>query len=110
MAYQRLQKCMRETRKVEDTLTLASQIWLAGIGALARAQQEGPAFFDQLVECGEVMEAVEDDGLRELKQLARLALVGSHANPANTPTPEEIRSLAETIQHFDLHLNELEMR
>ena len=56
------------------------------------------------------MEAVEDDGLRELKQLARLALVGSHANPANTPTPEEIRSLAETIQHFDLHLNELEMR
>ena len=110
MAYQRLQKCMHETRKVEDTLTLASQIWLAGIGALARAQQEGPAFFDQLVECGEVMEAVEDDGLRELKQLARLALVGSHADPATTPTPEEIHSLAETIQHFDLHLNELEMR
>jgi len=110
MAYQQLQKCMRATRKVEETLTLASQIWLAGIGALARAQQEGPAFFDQLVECGEVMEALDDDGLRELKRLARLALVDSHANPTNAPTPEEIRSLAETIQHFDLHLNELEMR
>ena len=109
MAYQQLQKWMRATRKVEDTLTLASQIWLAGIGALARAQQEGPAFFDQLVECGKVMEALDDDGLRELKRLARLALVDAHANPANALTPEEIRSLAETIQHFDLHLNELEM-
>ena len=41
MAYQQLQQRMRETRMVEDTLALASQIWLAGIGALARAQQEG---------------------------------------------------------------------
>jgi len=70
MAYQQLQQCMRETRKVEDTLALASQIWLAGIGALARAQQEGHDFFDQLVQCGEVMETTGEDGddLRELKQ------------------------------------------
>ena len=114
MAYQRLRKYMRETRKMEDTLALASQIWLAGIGALARAQQEGHDFFDQLVQCGEVVEAIdeEDDGLRELKRLARLVLAGtgSGVDAATAPTPEEIRSLAEMIQHFDLHLNELEMR
>lgn len=113
MAYQQLQKCMRATRKVEDTLALASQIWLAGIGALARAQQEGHDFFDQLVQCGKVMDAFEDDdGLRELKRLARLVLsrTGPGAEAANAPTPEEIRSLAEAIQHFDLHLDELEMR
>lgn len=114
MAYQQLQQCLRATRKVEDTLTLASQIWLAGIGALARAQQEGHEFFDQLVQCGEVMEAIdeEDDGLRELKHLARLVLSGdgSNAEAVNAPTPEEIRSLAEMIQKFDLHLDELEMR
>ena len=111
MAYQQLQRCLRETRKVEDTLALASQIWLAGIGALARAQQEGHEFFDQLVQCGEVVEAIEeDDGLRELKELARLVLAGTGVRKANTPTPDEILSLAEMIQHFDLHLNELEMR
>ena len=114
MAYQQLQRCLRETRKVEDTLALASQIWLAGIGALARAQQEGHDFFDQLVQCGEVMEAIDekDDGLRELKQLARLVLSGTTpgAEAADAPTPEEIRSLAEMIQKFDLHLDELEMR
>ena len=114
MAYQQLQQCLRETRKVEDILALASQIWLAGIGALARAQQEGHDFFDQLVQCGEVMEAMDekDDGLRELKQLARLVLSGTNpgAEAADAPTPEEIRSLAEMIQKFDLHLDELEMR
>ena len=114
MAYQQLQQCLRETRRVEDTLALASQIWLAGIGALARAQQDGHEFFDQLVQCGEVMEAIDeqDEGLRELKRLARLVLSGdgSGAEAANAPTPEEIRSLAEMIQKFDLHLDELEMR
>ena len=111
MAYQELQKCMRETSKMEDTLTLASQIWLAGIGALARAQQEGHEFFDQLVQCGEVMEAIEeDDGLRKLERLARLVLAGPGAGSANVPTSEEIRSLAEAIQNFDLHLSELEVR
>ena len=76
MAYQQLQQCLRETRRVENTLALASQIWLAGIGALTRAQQEGHNFFDQLVQCGEVMEAIneEDDGLRESKRLAWLVV------------------------------------
>ena len=111
MAYQQLQQCLRETRKVEDTLALASQIWLAGVGAFARAQQEGHEFFDQLVECGGVVEAIEeDDGLRELKQLARLVLAGHSMRKVNAPTPEEILSLAEMIQNFDPHLNELEMR
>jgi len=114
MAYQQLQQCMRETRKMEDTLALASQIWLAGIGALARAQQEGHDFFDQLVQCGEVMEAIdeEDDGPREFKRLAQSMLSGTGpgAEAATAPTPEEIRSLAEMIQQFDPHLDELEMR
>jgi hypothetical protein len=113
MAYQQLQRCLRATRKVEDTLALASQIWLAGIGALARAQQEGHEFFDQLVQCGEVMEAIEqDDGLRKLQRLARLVLSGAGPGAAavDIPTPAEIRSLAEAIQNFDLHLDEPDMR
>jgi hypothetical protein len=110
MTYRHLQKRLREVRKLEDTLTLASRIWLAGLGALARAQQEGRDFFDDLVLCGEVMEAAEDDGLRDLKHLARRVLAGSSHGGTDTPTPEEIRSLAEAIQNFDLHLPEMEPR
>lgn len=112
MTYRYMQKRLREARRVEETLTLASQIWLAGLGALVRAQQEGRDYFDRLVECGEVMEAVEDDGLRELKQLARRVLAGSSQDRPDTPTPEDIQSLAEAIQNLnlDLRLRELDMR
>ena len=111
MTYRHLQKRLREARKLEDTITLANQIWLAGLGALARAQQEGSAYFDQLVQCGELMEALEeDDGLRDLKQRARRVLAKADHNRPASPTPEEIRSLAETIRNFDLHLAELEIR
>lgn len=111
MTYRHLQKRLREVRRVEDTLALASQIWLAGLGALARAQQEGSEFFDQLVECGEVMEAVEGDDLRHLKQLARLALTSRpHLELPEAPTPEDMQSLAEAIRQFNPHLSELDMR
>jgi polyhydroxyalkanoate synthesis regulator phasin len=111
MTYRHLQKRLREARKLEDTTALASQIWLAGLGALARAQQEGRDYFDQLVECGKVMEAIEeDDGLRDLKQMARRVLADPGDDHSDAPTREEIRSLAETIQNFDLHLADLEIR
>ena len=42
MTYRHLQKRLREARKLEDTTALASQIWLAGLGALARALSPFP--------------------------------------------------------------------
>ncbi len=111
MTYRHLQKRLRETRRMEDTLALASQIWLAGLGALARAEQEGSEFFDQLVECGKVMEAVEGDDPPHLRQLARLALSRHpQREPPEAPTPEDLQSLAEAIRQFNPHLSELEMR
>ena len=110
MTYRHLQKRLRETRKLEETLTLASQIWLAGLGALARAQQEGHDFFDGLVQCGEVMETVENDGLRDLKQLARRVFARAGREPTAAPTPEDMQSLVEAIRNFDLHLPELDPR
>lgn len=110
MTYRHLQKRLHETRRVEDTLALASQIWLAGLGALARAQEEGRDFFDQLVECGEVMEAVEGDDLRHIKEVARLVLASRPCSLPEAPTPEDIRNLAEAIRHFNPHLSEWEIR
>jgi hypothetical protein len=111
MTDRHLQKRLREARRMEDTLALASQIWLAGLGALARAQQEGSEFFDQLVECGEVMAVVEDDDLIYINQLARLALANTpHLELPEVPTLEDIQSLAEAIRQFNPRLSELDMR
>jgi poly(hydroxyalkanoate) granule-associated protein len=43
----------RLTRRVTES---AQQIWLAGLGALSRAQNEGKSLFDSLVKEGESME------------------------------------------------------
>jgi len=49
----------------------ASQIWLAGLGAFARAQQEGGRLFETLVKEGEEVEALTrktaDDMFTEMK-------------------------------------------
>lgn len=44
----------RFSRKLSDS---AQQVWLAGLGALGRAQAEGGRFFDGLVKEGEAWEA-----------------------------------------------------
>ncbi len=42
----------RASRRDAGLLEQASQIWMAGVGALARAQQEGPKAFENLVRDG----------------------------------------------------------
>jgi len=42
---------------VERIRTSANQIWLAGLGAFAKAQGEGTKFFDGLVKEGEAVQA-----------------------------------------------------
>lgn len=44
----------RFSRRFSDS---AQQVWLAGLGALGRAQAEGSRFFDSLVKEGEAFEA-----------------------------------------------------
>ena len=47
----------RVAREMGDN---AHQVWLAGIGALSRAQSEGSRFFEQLAEEGRKPESVFD--------------------------------------------------
>lgn len=42
----------RATRRDASLLEQANQIWMAGVGALARAQKEGPKAFEKLVREG----------------------------------------------------------
>lgn len=51
----------KRTRENLDLAQVGHNIWLAGLGALARAQREGPRLFDSLVEEGsEVHEHARD--------------------------------------------------
>ena len=60
-----------EKPTVSALLGPASQIWLAGLGAFARAQQEGGRLFETLVKEGEEVEALTrktaDDMFAEMK-------------------------------------------
>ena len=42
----------KTTRPMANAIEAGHQIWLAGLGALARAQREGPKLFESLVEEG----------------------------------------------------------
>ncbi len=41
----------------DNTIEYARQVWLAGLGALAKAEKEGSKLFDTLVQRGEELEA-----------------------------------------------------
>ncbi|OUS25617.1 poly(hydroxyalkanoate) granule-associated protein [Gammaproteobacteria bacterium 45_16_T64] len=45
-----------DTRVAEKVKESANQIWLAGLGAYAKAEEEGSKLFDNLVHDGEVIE------------------------------------------------------
>lgn len=61
-----------ENPVADNALEYAQQVWLAGLGALARAEREGGKLFEALVERGEVVEeqAMQkaDEVVEELKQ------------------------------------------
>ena len=46
----------KTTRPMANAIEAGHQIWLAGLGALARAQREGPKLFESLVEEGGSLE------------------------------------------------------
>ncbi len=55
----------------DNAIEYARQIWLAGLGALAKAEKEGSQLFDTLVHRGEELEALAmqraEDTVEELK-------------------------------------------
>jgi len=49
----------------------ANQIWLAGLGAFSKAQQEGSKMFEALVAEGERVQEPADERLAELRERER---------------------------------------
>jgi poly(hydroxyalkanoate) granule-associated protein len=51
---------------VANVIGMGHQVWLAGLGALARAQREGPKLFESLVEEGSTIEQRQRTNVRHL--------------------------------------------
>jgi poly(hydroxyalkanoate) granule-associated protein len=76
-----------------DVRESAHKIWLAGLGALATAEQEGSKLFKTLVEQGERYEAEGKQKLKEAKKDAEAA--SSRAKKVAEETAERARRAAE---------------
>lgn len=83
----------------QDVLDVAHRVWLAGLGALSTAQDEGDRLFRQLVERGREMEGQGRDTIKDAAERAR-ATAGSVTEGARTSAGtvrESARSAAEGI-------------
>ncbi|MBD8643416.1 phasin family protein [Stenotrophomonas sp. CFBP 13724] len=122
----------RVSRKLSDS---AQQVWLAGLGALGRAQAEGSRFFDSLVKEGEAFESrrreksTEDgpgwrDNVEEQLGQAREKAAGTwdkvekafedrvHGvlKRLHVPNAEDVSTLNARIDALTTRLNRLESR
>ena len=57
MTQKKLKEKVSEKPVVDNVMNAARQIWLAGLGAFAKAEQEGGRLFESLVKEGEEIEA-----------------------------------------------------
>ncbi len=79
----------KEQNKVYDDMRdSAHKIWLAGLGALAKAEQEGSKVFNSLVEAGEDFEA---------RGKKRLTLVKGKVEEARHAAGRELDKLGDTF-------------
>lgn len=92
----------------------ANQIWLAGLGAFAKAQEEGAKFFDTLVREGEKVQQratkVAGEKIADVKQQASGTWgklehvfeerVGKALHGLNVPTKKDIDSLSKRVSEL----------
>jgi poly(hydroxyalkanoate) granule-associated protein len=106
------------TKLVKDS---ANQIWLAGLGAFAKAQTEGGKLFDSLVAAGEDIESrtkkvAEDkvemaknktsDTWDKLEQVFE-ERVSRALSRLGVPTNDDIQSLSKRIEELNNNIKEL---
>jgi poly(hydroxyalkanoate) granule-associated protein len=71
----------------------AQQIWLAGLGAFSKTQQEGAKVFEALVKEGKSLEA----RTRKLAE-AKVSEMGRALNQVGESTNRELQALAKRVQ------------
>ena len=78
----------QQKKMYDEMFDSAHKIWLAGLGALAKAEEEGTKVFHNLVEAGEQFEA---------RGKKRFTLVKGKVQEARDAAEKEIEKLGETL-------------
>ena len=109
------------TKKLQDELVeSAHRIWLAGLGALAAAEQEGAKVFNRLVDRGKDMESKGKQQYEEARTRAESAWSGmgekmdekltAALHRLGVPTREEIRDLTQKVEELNAKIEQLRPR
>lgn len=117
-----LKKNVPEQKQLTSViLESANQIWLAGLGAFARAQEEGTKVFDTLVEAGkeiestgkrvaeEKVDAVAGKATETWDKLEQVfqERVAKSLNRLGVPSNDDIKALSERIETLSGAVSEL---
>jgi poly(hydroxyalkanoate) granule-associated protein len=84
-----------------NVIGMGHQVWLAGLGALARAQSEGPKLFESLVEEGAAIERRQSANMRHAAQGAWQELrdsIDTRAAAARGKANEALDNLEQIFQ------------
>lgn len=98
----------------------AHKIWLAGLGAMAAAGEEGEKLFNRLVEKGEEWESRGKDRVEEAKSRVESAWgdvektlddkVANVLHRMGVPTREEIRELTKRVEELNAKIAKLDTK
>lgn len=105
----------KKAKRVQDDLKASAQkIWLAGLGALAVAEQEGAKMFDSLVERGREWEGRGKERMGEARSRVEHvvedvegridARVSAAMHRLGVPTRDEIRELTRRVEELNAKL------
>lgn len=114
-----------ETKKVQAEIKESvHKIWLAGLGALAAAEEEGAKVFNSLVERGEVYESRGKKELTKVKERVEGAIgkaessweklgdsfdakVAGTVERMGVPSREELETLTRRVEELTLKVDQL---
>lgn len=101
----------------EEILDSAHRIWLAGLGAMAVAEEEGTKFFKRLVEKGEEFEGRTKDHFQDVRERAesRVEKLGDSIDERvaralerlGVPSRVDIETLSERVEELARKVDEL---
>lgn len=91
-------KSASERKSVLDFRKYTKQIWLAGLGAFSRAEEEGNKLFDSLIKVGEELESKTADIADQTVEK-----VSEKAKESVTDTKDKVEKLIDNSVHHSLN-------